>query len=80
MLILHPCLVRVDALAGRRPHRDCHVDIICQSCESPSIRAVTTVARLAMTAFIAARPSLFYATTFMVGVFGGMTAALIWVL
>ena len=31
-----------------------------------------------MTAFAAARPRLFYAMTFMVGVFGGMTAALIW--
>jgi hypothetical protein len=31
-----------------------------------------------MTAFAAARPRLFYATTFIVGVFGGMASALIW--
>lgn len=31
-----------------------------------------------MTAFAAARPRVFYATTFIVGVFGGMATALIW--
>jgi hypothetical protein len=35
-------------------------------------------ARLAMTAFAATRPRVFYTATFMIGVFGGMASALIW--
>jgi hypothetical protein len=78
MLISHLALVRVDVTPRRTRQRDCHIAIIGRSCESLSIRAIATDTRLAMTAFAAARPRLFYATTFMLGLFGGMVTALIW--